>query len=94
MTIVGGRIVHGDGDFASLAPPAPRASPDWSPVNSYGGYYRRKPRAAAAMQRSATAACCASPCGVHQHSHLGAAFAQAPGEPQGFWGAMGCSCWI
>lgn len=32
LTVVGGRIVHGDGDFARLAPPLPPASPDWSPV--------------------------------------------------------------
>lgn len=31
LTLVGGRIVHGDGPFKSLAPPLPAASPDWSP---------------------------------------------------------------
>lgn len=35
MTVVGGRIVHAGGSFASLAPPPPPASPDWSPVRSY-----------------------------------------------------------
>ena len=40
LTIMGGRIVHGNGDFAPLAPPLPTVSPDWSPVASYGGYYR------------------------------------------------------
>ena len=40
LTIMGGRIVHGNGDFAPLAPPLPPVSPDWSPVASYGGYYR------------------------------------------------------
>lgn len=40
LTIMGGRIVHGSGDFAPLAPPLPPVSPDWSPVASYGGYYR------------------------------------------------------
>jgi predicted amidohydrolase YtcJ len=34
LTIVGGRIVHGDGQFKSLAPPLPAASPDWSPRRS------------------------------------------------------------
>jgi predicted amidohydrolase YtcJ len=38
LTVVGGKIVHGAGPFASLAPPLPPASPDWSPVRSYGGY--------------------------------------------------------
>jgi predicted amidohydrolase YtcJ len=32
LTVVGGRIVHGAGEFAALAPPLPPASPDWSPV--------------------------------------------------------------
>jgi hypothetical protein len=40
LTVMGGKIVHGSGDFASLAPPLPPASPDWSPVASYGGYHR------------------------------------------------------
>jgi predicted amidohydrolase YtcJ len=39
LTVVGGRIVHGAGPYASLAPPLPPASPDWSPVRSYGGYH-------------------------------------------------------
>jgi predicted amidohydrolase YtcJ len=39
LTIMGGRIVHGSGDFAPLAPPLPPVSPDWSPVTTYGGYH-------------------------------------------------------
>jgi hypothetical protein len=38
LTLVGGRIVHGDGPFRSLGPALPPAMPDWSPVRSYGGY--------------------------------------------------------
>jgi predicted amidohydrolase YtcJ len=34
LTMVGGRVVHGDGDYAGLAPPLPPASPDWSPVRA------------------------------------------------------------
>ena len=51
MTIVGGRIVHGDGEFKSLAPPLPPASPDWSPVNRYGGYRGSTVARAAAAPR-------------------------------------------
>jgi len=40
LTIMGGKIVHGSGDFAPLAPPLPPVSPDWSPLASYGGYHR------------------------------------------------------
>jgi hypothetical protein len=81
LTIVNGRIVHGEEEFASLAPPAPRASPDWSPVNVFGGYYK-------------PIACCEAPCAVHRHRHFAPAFMAVPAEADGFWGALGCSCWI
>lgn len=42
LTVVGGKIVHGAGDFAKLAPTLPPASPDWSPVRVYGGYWKGK----------------------------------------------------
>ena len=38
LTVVGGRVVYGAGEFKGLAPPSPPASPDWSPVNHYNGY--------------------------------------------------------
>jgi predicted amidohydrolase YtcJ len=53
LTLVGGRVVYGAEEFASLAPPIPPASPDWSPVGRYGGYART---AAAATAPNATAA--------------------------------------
>jgi predicted amidohydrolase YtcJ len=40
LTIVGGKVVYGAEEFASLAPPPLPVSPDWSPVGSYGGYRR------------------------------------------------------
>jgi hypothetical protein len=40
LTIVDGKVVHGDGPFNKLAPPLPPASPAWSPVNRFGGYYK------------------------------------------------------
>jgi len=40
LTIVGGKIVYGAGEFAALAPPLPPISPDWSPVKVYGGYHQ------------------------------------------------------
>jgi predicted amidohydrolase YtcJ len=85
LTVVGGRVVHGDAEFADLAPPLPPPSPEWSPV---GRYQRMRP--AMAMQRTA---CCAAPCGVHAHRHLFAVRAQPPvADRAGFWGALGCSC--
>jgi predicted amidohydrolase YtcJ len=38
LTMVGGRVVHGTGEYASLAPSLPPVSPDWSPVARFGGY--------------------------------------------------------
>lgn len=48
LTVVGGRVVHGAGDFAKLAPSLPPASPDWSPVRAYGGYWKGKSATVAA----------------------------------------------
>ena len=39
LTVVGGKIVYGSGNFLSLDKAAPPpAMPDWSPVRSFGGY--------------------------------------------------------
>jgi len=38
LTMVGGRVVHGTGEYARLAPSLPPVSPDWSPVARFGGY--------------------------------------------------------
>lgn len=43
LTVVGGRVVHGTGEYLSLAPALPPASPDWSPVAQFGGYNNSKP---------------------------------------------------
>ncbi len=41
LTLVGGRIVFGAGEFERLGPPPLPVSPDWSPVKNYGGYARK-----------------------------------------------------
>lgn len=38
LTVVDGRVVYGAEEFSTLAPPLPPASPDWSPVRTYGGF--------------------------------------------------------
>lgn len=84
LTVVGGKVVHGTGDFEPLAPAPPRPSPHWSPA----GRYRRL----APPPGSATA-CCAAPCGLHGHQHGFAAMAAPPVADRGsFWGALGCGC--
>jgi predicted amidohydrolase YtcJ len=46
LTVVGGRVVYGSGEFAGLAPPPLPVLPDWSPVGAYGGYHRSARREA------------------------------------------------
>lgn len=90
LTMLGGKVVHGEGDFADLAPPAPRPMPDWSPVATFGGYWR-KPEAA---QKLASACACHSACQVHGHDHAAALGAAVPAaDVQSFWGTLGCGCW-
>src|SRR5262249_13081429 len=43
LTVVGGKVVYGAGEFERLAPPPLPVSPDWSPVKAYGGYHRGQP---------------------------------------------------
>jgi predicted amidohydrolase YtcJ len=93
LTLLGGKPVHGDGDFKHLAPPLPPPMPDWSPVRRFGGYQARA-RGDAARQNAFTAACgCDRACNVHGHAHAGAWASNVPVADTGFWGALGCSCW-
>jgi len=89
LTVVGGRIVHSDGDFEGLAAPLPPAMPDWSPVNKFGGYHVGGTATGLAMAHHHHHG---APCGAHgAHGH--AALHAAPtNELTSFWGAMGCSC--
>lgn len=48
LTIVNGRVVYATGEYSRLGPKPLRASPDWSPVNVYGGYAKAKEPAASA----------------------------------------------
>jgi len=93
MTLLGGRVVFGKGDFADLAPPSVPVLPDWSPVKRFGGYQQRRlgqPGAA----RMASLCGCSAACTVHGHDHAAAARRNAPtSDTQGFWGAFGCGCW-
>ncbi|PZR93201.1 MAG: amidohydrolase [Stutzerimonas stutzeri] len=94
LTLLGGKPVHGAGDFASLAPPLPPAMPDWSPVRTFGGYQKRAALDGERKYAFAAACGCASACGVHGHAHASALAATAPAsDERSFWGALGCSCW-
>jgi hypothetical protein len=99
LTVVGGKVVYGAGDFAAhdgAAPPP--AMPDWSPVRTFGGYggWGDKEGAPlqAVMRRAAAACACANDCNVHGHQHATAWSSQLPiADLKGFWGALGCACW-
>lgn len=99
LTIVGGKIVYGAGDFKKLDDNAPPpAMPDWSPVRIYGGYAAwGDPKSAGqdAVQRRIAMACsCANSCGVHGHDHATAWSSKLPiSDLKSFWGALGCACW-
>lgn len=101
LTVVGGRVVYGAGNFADLDTPPPPAMPDWSPVHKYRGYGAwGDPEGAgknslAPLRQQAIASCgCASACGLHGHDHARAWASSAPvSDLQGFFGALGCSCW-
>ncbi|WP_165223493.1 amidohydrolase [Aquisphaera insulae] len=89
LTVVGGRIVHGAGPFASLGPAPPPVTPDWSPVGFYGGYHRDR---ASAIP---TALSHSSRC---RHTSRASSLLQerprSSNSPAGasFWGG-GCACW-
>ena len=91
LTVVGGRVVYGTEDFAPFEDRTlPPAMPDWSPVRVYGGYAAWGER----PQRVAPPAC-TNHCNVHGRRHATAWSASLPIEDlKGFWGALGCSCWV
>ncbi|PMR66995.1 amidohydrolase [Halomonas heilongjiangensis] len=80
LTMVGGKVVHGDGDFRSLAPPLPPASPDWSPVTLQGqpSLHRHGAGQGHACLEHA------------HHHHPTCAHVRTPRDP--FWGPFGCGC--
>jgi predicted amidohydrolase YtcJ len=100
LTLVGGKVVFGAGEFAvhddSTPPPA---MPDWSPVRRFGGYAAwgdggGKPMQAALMRQANAGCACDRRCGVHGHAHAAAAVLDVPAaDLKGFWGALGCACW-
>ncbi|NTY38681.1 amidohydrolase [Burkholderia diffusa] len=52
LTVVDGKVVHADDEFAPLAPPPLPVSPAWSPVAEFGGVGRCRP-AVSAQPRAA-----------------------------------------
>ena len=87
LTVVGGRIVFGQGRFDKLAPPALPVLPEWSPVAKVPGHYRPVAQSAPLAHQ------CRGACSVHAHAHDVARKSDVPvSDFSGFWGAFGCSC--
>ncbi|HXK22654.1 MAG TPA: amidohydrolase [Myxococcota bacterium] len=78
LTVVGGQVVHAAGAFASLAPPAPAASPGWSPPIHTGGYSAPRFAGRRSTPERDTAATTAHRCDARAAGLL--------------WGALGCDC--
>lgn len=105
LTVVDGKIVYAKGDFSSYTPPAIPILPDWSPTNSYNGYYSADVHVKKLSGNNATATPhnhnhvasavhnCAGACNVHAHDHNKARMSNIPvNNYTAFWGAFGCSC--
>ncbi|MBW8302663.1 MAG: amidohydrolase, partial [Brevundimonas sp.] len=95
LTLLGGEVVWGAGDYARLAPPIPPAAPDWSPVRTFGGYHSARAQKRTGFFARIAAACgCEASCGVHGHDHAATARSNTPvSDAKAFWGALGCACW-
>ena len=96
LTLVGGEVVYGEGDYGELSPPLPPASPSWSPVNAEPSPAMRAATAGDAGANQVARAChdsCGNHCGVHGHDHGIAWNNPIPvRDLKAFWGALGCSC--
>jgi predicted amidohydrolase YtcJ len=80
LTLVGGDVVHGGGQFSKLAPSLPPASPEWSPVSKFGGYHKGRLKSADA-----------NAVGFAGGSQVW--FADIPDQTE-FSGVLGCDCWM
>jgi predicted amidohydrolase YtcJ len=98
LTVVGGKVVYGSRDFASLEEvTVPPAMPDWSPVRTFGGYGAWRDPNASKTPSAYTFAMgcgCGNACAVHGHNHARAWSSRLPiADLKSFWGALGCACW-
>jgi hypothetical protein len=91
LTVVGGKVVHGDSEFKELSPELPPAMPDWSPVRYYGGYQSATtPQLghlpAHAHMQGVINKCCAV------HGSVKKGFRSSLEEVVNDW-SLGCMCW-
>ncbi|UCJ19108.1 amidohydrolase [Pseudomonas sp. MM211] len=87
LTVVGGKVVYGAGEFDTLGIPPLPVLPEWSPVAKVPGHWKPSAPLQAAVHQ------CIGSCAVHAHSHERARQSKVPiSDYAGFWGAFGCSC--
>jgi predicted amidohydrolase YtcJ len=84
LTIVGGKVVYAATEFARLSPPPLPVSPDWSPVETYGGYWQSNSRTAE-LAETRHAMVSAKLRAAHNHEAGGGAWSP-------WW--LGCGCFI
>jgi hypothetical protein len=88
LTIVGGKVVYGAGEFGNLDPAPLPVLPEWSPIKAYGGYgapldLRKAARAGVpVLPHQHTTTC---------HAHGCLHTVHAPPRYGDFWG-LGCDC--
>jgi predicted amidohydrolase YtcJ len=94
LTVLGGRVVHGAGNLATLAPPLRPAMPDWSPVRTFRSY-ARVAMSGAGMSPGLARFSSALPASCLVHRGEDRAFTKdVPStDDPAFWSALGCSCW-
>ena len=93
MTVVAGKVVYGEGDYASYSPPLPPASPSWTPVGAVPSPANRVEIGGTTQFAHACHDGCGNTCGIHGHDHGIAWNNPIPVSDKGrFWGALGCSC--
>ncbi len=96
LTVMGGEVVYGEGDYSDLSPPLPPASPDWSPVNTEPSPASRGAVTSGATTGAVARAChdgCVNHCALHGHDHhIAWNHPLSVADSRSFWGALGCSC--
>ncbi|WP_164021239.1 amidohydrolase [Pyxidicoccus trucidator] len=92
LTVVGGRVVHGTGDFGPLAPVLPGPMPDWSPVSHFGGYQGGTLAQASRELASTPGHTHKASCRVPGHGHAAPRARPDGGGLFSFWGELGCAC--
>ncbi|MBI5676729.1 MAG: amidohydrolase [Nitrospirae bacterium] len=96
LTIVGGKIVYGAGEFSNLDPAPLPVLPEWSPIKVYGGYgapldVRKAARAGVPIPLHQHSAECDSHGCLHSARQLQIGIQAAAPRYGDFWG-LGCDC--